>query len=360
MIQNNRDYEQAKIDETAFKEEVKASVIPTVNQSVNFIPNKNVKYYPEKYIGNEESMDLYKIYGGEKVDHFEFEVFKHAMTYYLTVKQRFAQKEEGIPEMLDLLKAHLNKSIRACKWLISQFSNTEVLFENIVQCPISDMRRLSCGLIYCAMINLYNEEKDTLNDYWKYKEGLKDSLESSLLRNFINILLCSMEETRNFTEYNTQYFQLIARFAGLGQEARLYLLKANILTRFHIFSSADNEGIDKTLLETLDLTFEQNENVEIGLPTNIDKVHISFWEEMIMKKRDASIADAQQDSTFIWETMSLCLRSCQLGPSDLPTFVDDLRYTEFSEYDIHLLSQDEKEISALIENCNRNLAIRHM
>jgi len=58
--------------------------------------------------------------------------------------------------------------------------------------------------------------------------------------------------------------------------------------------------------------------------------------------------------------MSLCLRSCQLGPSDLPTFVDDLRYTEFSEYDIHLLSQDEKEISALIENCNRNLAIRHM
>jgi len=111
-----------------------------------------------------ESMDIFQKYGGEKVDECEFEIFKQMTCFYFTVKQRAVPKDL-IPEFLDLIKSHLNKSSKACRWLISQFSNKDVLFENIVHCPIPDMRRLSTGLIYCAMIKLYDEEKDKITKH---------------------------------------------------------------------------------------------------------------------------------------------------------------------------------------------------
>jgi len=74
--------------------------------------NKNIRFYPEKHLHPSESCDIYQKYGGELVDAYEFEIFKLAATFYLTVTQRAALKEM-VTEFLDLIKAHLNKNINA-------------------------------------------------------------------------------------------------------------------------------------------------------------------------------------------------------------------------------------------------------
>jgi ubiquitin carboxyl-terminal hydrolase 9/24 len=352
----NRDYHICGVDETKYKEELKAMPNST---SMHYSANKNIKCYPEKFLLPNESIDIYQKYGGEKVDLFEFEIFKLAATFYLTVKQR-ASIKENIPEILDLIKAHLNKSMKACKWLIMQFSNEKVLTENLLQCPIADMRKLSAGLVYCAMLRIYEEEKEYLDSYWQFKAGTKESLTRCYIGNFINLLIANMNSARTYTEYNPQYFSLLSRFARLGQEARVYLLKAKMVGRVLNYYLQDSSPFQDYFKDTSDLNYEENEQVDLGLPTDVDKAHISIWEEMFMKKRDAQIADAQQDYTFLWEVLSLCLRSCVLSSPDSETFVDDLRYQDLHEYETSLLKLDEKDLMGLVESSSTKLAAHHM
>ena len=87
-----------------------------------------------------------------------------------------------------------------------QFSNYEILKEIFLDCEVDDMRRFVLGLIYCAMLKLYNYEKDKLNHYWhtmaKKTEGSaqKDliKVDNSFLGNFINIVLANFFDTKYF------------------------------------------------------------------------------------------------------------------------------------------------------------------
>ena len=105
----NRDYHILGIDENQYKEELKKI---SKGYPENHHLNKNIKFYPDKCLHPEESIDIYQKYGGERVDSYEFEIFKLAATFYLTVTQR-ASLKEMVTEFLDLIKAHLNKSLQA-------------------------------------------------------------------------------------------------------------------------------------------------------------------------------------------------------------------------------------------------------
>lgn len=352
----NRDYHILGIDEDSYKEELKN--VPN-NVSLHYSPNKNIKFYPEKYLLPSESVDVYQKYGGEKVDAFEFEIFKLITTFYLNVKQR-ASIKEGIPDILDLIKAHLNKSLKACKWLITQFSNSDVLAENLLQCTIPDMRKLSAGLIYCAMVRIYDEEKEHLNTYWQYKEGQKESYNRCYLGNFINLVLNNLKTARTFTEYNPQFTSLISKFANLGQEARLYLFKCKIVGRILNYYLQGSSPYQEYFEDTSDLTYEENENVELGLPAKLEQVKMSIWDELFMKKRDDQIANANQDYTYLWETLSLQLRSCVLTTEDAPTFIDDLRYKDLDEKELTLLKMDEKDLMAFLMTGTTKCAAKHL
>ena len=355
----NRDYAQKGVNEADFKEEVRRiSEVMKINHSENYSANKNIKLHSEKILLPSESIDIYQKYGGEKIDMIEFEIFKQVATFYLTVKQRAVPKEL-IPEILDLVKAYLNKSIKACRWLITQFSNKEVLYENMVTCPIPDMRKLTGGLIYCAMIHLFEEEKTCLQEYWEYKAGHREFYSNSHLLNFINLLISNIDEMKEHSENNSQFFCLLAKFAGLGPESRIYLLRAKILTRITNYYLQDVPIEDKE--DDKSLIFEENETPEIGLPTSVENAYISIWEEMIMKKREAAIADGPQDYTYIWELFSLCFRSCQIGEaSDLDSFLDHVRFKELEESDLRLFTLEEADYITLIKTCPTKIAIRFM
>jgi hypothetical protein len=352
----NRDYHLFGIDESNFKEELKKG---EKFFGGNHSYNKNIKFYPDKHLLKEESIDVFSKYGGEKVDAFEFEIFKLAATFYLTVTQRASLKEQ-VPELLDLIKSHMNKSLKACKWLITQFSNREVLLENLLQCPVGDMRKLSVGILYCAMLNLYEDEKNQLNDYWQYKEGQKDSLQKSYLGNFINILICMMPESHIYTEFNTQFFSLLSKFASLGKEARLYLLKARLIGKLMIYGNEDASVFKEFFNDNTDIIYDENDTVELGLPIRLDKLKLSLWEDLFMKKRDMQIAEASQDFTYIYETLSLLIRSCVFKAADGPTFVDDMRYTQLHENEYLTLQIDEKDMTTLIDSCSSKQSIKHL
>ena len=159
------------------------------------------------------------------------------------------------------------------------------------------------------MIRLYEDEKDLLNKYWQYREESKDSLNRSLLGNFINIIISNLKTARNFTEYNSQYFSVLSRFASLGKEARLYLLKAKIVGRILNYYQGDSSAFHDYFNDFSDLNFEVNPTPEIGVPFKLENVRLSLWEELFVRKRDAQIAEANQDSTFLFETLSWCIRS---------------------------------------------------
>jgi len=301
----NRDYHLFNIDEHKFKEEIKKK---DKYQGGSYSSLKNIRFYPEKYFLANESIDVYSRYGGELIDKFEFEIFKLAASFYLTVTQRASMKE-SVPELLDLIKAHLNKSLLACRWLITQFSNNEILFENLLQCPIPDMKKLTVGLLYCAMLRLYEDEKDQLDNYWQYREGTKESLQRCYLGNFINMLISNMRRTHAYAEYNAQYFSLLSRFASLGKEARLYLLKAKMIGRILVYYFEGRCDFQQFFYDYSDVTYEENLNVEIGLPIKIENLKLSLWEDLFMRKRDNQVSEATQDYTFLFETLSLLIRS---------------------------------------------------
>jgi len=352
----NRDYHIVGIDENQYKEEVKKI---SSNYVGSYSANKNIRFYPEKCLLPEESLDIYQKYGGERVDAYEFEFFKQAATFYLTVTQRASMRELA-PEFLDLIKAHLNKSLQACKWLITQFSNNDILIENLFQCAIGDMRKLTVGLLYCAMIRLYEDEKDLLDKYWQHKEGLKDSYNGSYLGNFINLVISNFRIARIYSELNTQYFQLLSRFASLGKEARLYLLKAKIVGRILNYYMQDSSPYQEYFHDYSDLSYEENMTPELGLPLKLENVKLSLWEDLFLRKRDLQIAEAAQDYTFLFETLSWCIRSCEFNSGDSQTFVDDLRYTSLDKRELELLKLDEKDITGLIDSCSSKLAIKHL
>ena len=70
-----------------------------------------------------------------------------------------------------------------------------------LECYIPEMRRFVVGLVYCAMLNVYKFEKDTLND---------EAVPNTYLRNFINVVINNFYNVRKYAENFEQYMQIIA------------------------------------------------------------------------------------------------------------------------------------------------------
>lgn len=129
------------------------------------------------------------------------EVFKFAASFYLTILQR-AQHKASVPKMVNALKAYLNHDQRNGNWLILELSNWEIIKEMLLQPQGQEMPKLTCGLIYCAMLTIYEKEKASLTKFWaeKSKKATKASPKNGLgtLGNFILLLLSHLYDLKAF------------------------------------------------------------------------------------------------------------------------------------------------------------------
>lgn len=92
-------------------------------------------------------------------------MFKFATGFYLTILQR-AQAKALVPKLMNALKAYLNSDLRNGLWLLGEVSNWEIIKEMLLQPEGAEMPKLTVGLLYCAMLTVYESEKGRLNQHW--------------------------------------------------------------------------------------------------------------------------------------------------------------------------------------------------
>ena len=78
------------------------------------------------------SMDLSLHVPADTLKACEFEVFKLAVGFYVGILQRSMAKN-WLPQTLNLIKAYINKSEQCAYWVLEEFSNEQLIEENLIQ-----------------------------------------------------------------------------------------------------------------------------------------------------------------------------------------------------------------------------------
>lgn len=145
------------------------------------------------------------------------EVFKFTATFYLTILQR-SEIKALIPRFINALKSYINYDPRNGAWLIEQFSNWEVVEEMLLQVYGQEMPKLTVGLLYCAMVTIYESEKEMLASYWpseaEREKAIAEQGEGAQLPygklgplgNFALLLLSHIYDLKMFTRNLPHYF----------------------------------------------------------------------------------------------------------------------------------------------------------
>ncbi len=239
-----------------------------------------------------------------KKDQLKFELFKFATTFFFTTVIRCKDKSL-IPPFVEFIKTHINLNIDNAIWLIEEFSNFELIQEFLIDCIASELKRLTSGIIYSALLKICRSKtvkelkKNSINDFLIIdKSDLIENTEKSpnliesdnpidTVYNFISCLinLISKRAKFPFKDFNTIYF-IVWRFSTIGVEEKQFLY---------------NYGLVKFILAHLKLKnkLECSVNLDecfkfiLRLPKNSDMVNkkplitekISMIEELMEKKQ---------------------------------------------------------------------------
>ena len=276
----------------------------------------------------------------KKLELYDIMVFRYAATLLLTTVFR-VKSRKMIADFIDITKAYINKHQTAGYWFICQFTNSQVIQEFLLECPEPDLCRFTVGLIYCAMLKVYETEKPKIG-----------KTSACFLPQLANCLMCQLSGCRKYTKNFAYYFQAIARLASLGPEMREYLLKADSIKRLLGFwkSIAETNWNDFT-----DLKFNENKKVDIGLSTEVDERFQSPFEEFFTQKREQNCQNANPIYTFLFEALSLLIRSATFkeNPSNSPLA---LPRSGLIDPKLKALLLNPKIIGELMNNCLDNVA----
>ena len=135
------------------------------------------------------------------------------------------------------------------------------------------MRKFVAGLLYCAMLKLYPEESQHLNNYWIDPQNPANN--QTKIGNFALILLHNIFNLKMYIANFPQFFQLIARFSSLGPEAREFLLRAKGVGRLMEFFYDEVSPHKAYFRDYTEINPIYKEKPDIGLPTEIDRKQMS-------------------------------------------------------------------------------------
>ena len=213
-------------------------------------------------------LDVAGIYTPEQIADAKMSVFKFAAQFYVTVLQRSVDKQY-LPELVRYLKAYINEDVRCAEWLVNEFVNHDIIKETLLQNSVKIMRRILSGILVAAMLRLYEHEKGSLNQFWDDAAAEVEQPRQTTLGRFILTLFYLLPQVRAFNSNQCQYLQLIARFAGMGPEARGFLLRAGAVERLLNYFYWDSSPYNEQFIagENFNITMT---DPEMGLPTQED------------------------------------------------------------------------------------------
>lgn len=280
------------------------------------------------------------------------EVFKYAASFYVTTLQRAADKTQ-LPNMVLYLKSYLNMSSECSRWFLSEFVNLDLIRENILENSVKFMRCLISGLLWCAMLKVYEEEKDQLNDFWtdlseqqikKESEPAKP-LRQTVLGSFILCLLYLLPDLRKYSSHQSQYLQLIARFSTMGPEARRFLLHAGSLGKMLNLFYGTQSPYHKDFIAAPRLPFELNAQPEMGLPTpedpNAKKTNFALLKEQQRMKSFQSDDPNYNNLLIVIGNLARTLRVSEDSSNQTPYAEEDSGFTLTEEENLLFLPQAE-------------------
>ena len=275
-------------------------------------------------------------------------IFKYGITVLLTTLFR-AKTRDMVPDLMDFSKACINKHLEAGQWLLLQFTNTKVIYELLLECPEVDIRRFTVGLLYCAMLKVYENEKDRIADW------IPGSNFHLLLPNFANCIMCQLEGCRKFTKNFEHFFQVIGRLAFLGPEMRDYFYKTGALTRLIGFWNLIPETNWNNFANIA--TFPKNNEPELGIPTEVDERFQSVFEEINEKKRELINLQAQPNYTFFLEAVSILLRGTVFDEKSISP-PHALQRSKSPQCDkLKTLLLNSKLLGDMMTDCRKNLSL---
>jgi len=262
---------------------------PCRNNDYTILGLSNEDFLAHAFAERKTKLPLRKPSNNKEV---EVQVFKYLATLVLTTFFRL-NRRAYIPEFIDLMKAHMNKNKESAKWLLWQFSNQKVIMEFLFECNDGEIRRFVVGLLYCAMLVVFEEEKTRL----------ETPSDGDVLINFTNAILKQLPLCHKHALNVEQYFQVFSRLTFLGPEIRNYFHKTKLLNRLISFLS-NNKDINCD-----DIVFKENVDPEIGLPSEVDERFQSPLEKFLSASRERKDQGITINAIFLIEAISFLLRS---------------------------------------------------
>ncbi|CDW78729.1 UNKNOWN [Stylonychia lemnae] len=291
-----------------------------------------------------------------EADKYEERVFQFAAGFYITILQR-AQNKLYIPQMVNLLKSYINKNSNCARWLISQFCNHKIIEETLLQCGQKEMRKFIIGLLYCAMLKVYPEDKDLILQYWT--NPLDPANNRSVLVNLSLVLIQNIFNVKRFVANSPQFFQLIARLTSLGTQMREFFLKAKLIGRLMEFLYDDVSPHKELFRDISDINPLILEKPDIGLPTEIDRKQLSQFQEMLENKRMRNLSEANPKYKYLIEAVSNCIRSFRNNSDRTPYQIDDIQPWELMPQERDLYIPEGKFLKRVFQEAKKNRSIAY-
>ena len=143
------------------------------------------------------TLDISKTHSVQQIADAKLSVFKFAAQFYVTILQRSADKTM-IPDVVRHLKAYINEDVRCAQWLVNEFVNVGIIMECLLQNSVKIMRRIMSGLLVCAMLKLYDHEKDQLGFYFEDKMAEVAEPRQTTLGRLILTMLYLLPQVKDF------------------------------------------------------------------------------------------------------------------------------------------------------------------
>lgn len=168
---------------------------------------------------NIEELSIYQnIIKNEKNDSFKI----LCMTFFnCTIRLK---DKSLIPLYVDLIKILINQNLENAIFLLNEFDEVSIK-EYLIDNPIQDMKRLTCGIIQCSLYKIFKVLSEELLIYCnksKKKEvnfrvlnGL--NVYDNVICRFINILISTIRNIK--TEDLTYVYCLLSRITQLGNDS---------------------------------------------------------------------------------------------------------------------------------------------
>ena len=207
---------------------------------------------------------------------------KTAIIFFLTTAIR-EKPQNFIIKPLKFIKKALSLSLRASQWLLECFQNKLVIKEFFIDCTEKDMRRFVAGILKTALENVYHNV-DKVKHAEEYTKLNEKQAPSSLVLNFIHLLINTLPETLIGNRDSCEFFMLFDILAGMGHEINIYMVKKMVIGRLLDIFYDKSSNLNKFFRNYDKVPCTEVAESGIGLPKHSKKNKLTDLEEQLQKR----------------------------------------------------------------------------